>query len=129
MIGQKELKDFREAMTNLKQDPYQFVVKQSKLPMSLLTDPVKSGESHLLSSETFEDTFGRKSKRKRPNVGTLSMEELRAKAEERADTYDPKKDRDLIADQSGKLYVWVFEKKNLTFIFTGTLTFYSAEPR
>lgn len=38
VIGQKELTTFRDAVGELKQDPYSFVVKQNKLPMSLITD-------------------------------------------------------------------------------------------
>eukprot|EP00038_Savillea_parva_P006680 m.165190 g.165190 ORF g.165190 m.165190 type:complete len:734 (-) comp12529_c0_seq1:968-3169(-) len=95
VIGQKELSTFRDAISDLKQDPYSFVVKQNKLPMSLLTDPKGAGKSHILSAESFESTFGKKSKRKRPAIGSHSMDELRAQAEEREDTYDPAKDRDL----------------------------------
>lgn len=48
VIGQRDLDTFRTAMSELKKDPYQFVVKQNKLPMSLLSDPVTSQHSHLL---------------------------------------------------------------------------------
>ena len=96
VIGQKELSTFREAIGDLKQDPYSFVVKQNKLPMSLLVEPKAGGvRSHILSAETFEDTFGKKSKRKRPGVSTLSLEELRSAAEAKTDAYDPAKDRDI----------------------------------
>jgi len=97
VIGQRELATFRDAISDLKQDPYSFVVKQNKLPMSLLTDPKASGKTHILSAESFESTFGKKSKRKRPMLASHSMDELRSKAEERSDSYDPAKDRDLKA--------------------------------
>jgi nuclear GTP-binding protein len=39
VIGQAELDRFREEMTKQVNDPYQVVLRQSKLPMSLLTTP------------------------------------------------------------------------------------------
>lgn len=101
VIGQKELQGFREAMVGLKQDPYQFVIKQNKLPMSLITDPVKSAHNNLLTSESFKDAFGRKSKRKRPNLaGFASIDEMVKQAEDKESKYDPTKDKDLV-DKGG----------------------------
>lgn len=117
VVGQKELTTFREAITDLKQDPYSFVVKQNKLPMSLLTDPKASvsaihlaavatlrsahppaivqGKSHILSSQSFESTFGKKAQRKRPAISSHTVDAMRAQAEERSESYNPEKDRDL----------------------------------
>ncbi len=36
IIGQKELQHFREAMDKVKNDPYKVMMRQNKLPMSLL---------------------------------------------------------------------------------------------
>lgn len=41
VVGQKELESFRTAISVKKDDPYSFLLRQSKLPMSLLTDPEK----------------------------------------------------------------------------------------
>ena len=107
VIGQKELAGFREAMGGLKQDPYQFVLKQNKLPMSLLTDPVSSAHSNLLSSESFDDTFGKKSKRRRPNLKSFStMEEMVKNAEDKEGTYDETKDRDLVDKNGDDIRDW-----------------------
>ena len=83
-------------MADLKQDPYSFVLKQNKLPMSLLTDPVASAHNSLLTVEPFKETFGKDSRRKRPNLATTSMEELRQQAESKEESYDPAKDKDLV---------------------------------
>lgn len=45
--------------------------------------------------EKFEDTFGAVSRRKRPNVGTSSIEEMLKKVQETSTEYNPEKDRDL----------------------------------
>lgn len=41
VIGQKELDSFRDAMAAKKDDPYTILLRQNKLPMSLLTDHAK----------------------------------------------------------------------------------------
>lgn len=41
VIGQRQLEQFREAMAEKVNDPYQMLMRQSKLPMSLLEDNVK----------------------------------------------------------------------------------------
>ena len=41
VIGQAELDRFRAEMSKQVNDPYQVVLRQSKLPMSLLTDTSK----------------------------------------------------------------------------------------
>lgn len=92
VIGQKELDTFRDTMSTLKKDPYSFVVKQNKLPMSLLADPVASKHTNLLKAESFESTFGKKSNRKRPRMASSDMSELLSHVEETEAKYDPKKD-------------------------------------
>ena len=41
MIGQKELQSFREKLSDAVNDPYQVLLRRSKLPMSLLQDADK----------------------------------------------------------------------------------------
>ena len=43
LIGQKELQDFRESLGSKVNDAYQVLLRQNKLPMSLLNDAVKVG--------------------------------------------------------------------------------------
>lgn len=42
MIKQSSLQKFQEEMEAVKKDPYRVVMRQSKLPMSLLHDRVKA---------------------------------------------------------------------------------------
>ena len=56
--------------------------------MGLLTDPKKSKRMHLLSTESFEETFSAKKRRKRPRIGADSLESLVQSAESRAVGYD-----------------------------------------
>lgn len=54
------------------------MLKQNKLPMSLLSDAAKPSRPDLTSAEPFADTFGPKAQRKRPRVDVGSFEELAA---------------------------------------------------
>ena len=38
-VGQRQLEEFRAAMDSCTREPYQFVLRQSKVPWSLLSDP------------------------------------------------------------------------------------------
>lgn len=95
-MGARELEQFREAMSTMKKDPYQVIVRRNKLPMSLLTETVDTkARSHILDTQPFSETFaGHKKMRKRVALPTFSMEELRSQAETRASGYDVTKDKD-----------------------------------
>lgn len=75
-VGVKQLEQFREAMAAKANDPYTFLMKQNKLPMSLMTDSTKTGRVKLLETESFSTTFGPNAQRKRPKVMVGSMEEM-----------------------------------------------------
>lgn len=74
-VGQKELEAFREQMANKINDPYTVVLRQQKLPMALLNDPFQNAKMDLLAVESFNDTFGPKSLRKKArladNIGDI----------------------------------------------------------
>ena len=80
VVGQAQLDKFRAEMQARRADPYSVLLKQSKLPMSLLTDSKKASKSSLLQVENFEYTFGSKSQRKRPKLAVGTMEELAQQA-------------------------------------------------
>lgn len=104
VIKQSSLQKFQDEMGKVMKDPYQVVMKQSKLPMSLLHDRIKPHHSkvHILDTEAFETTFGPKAQRKRPSLFVSDMQELIAKAALSAEQYDRQKDRDLaVEDCSG----------------------------
>ncbi|XP_060778234.1 nucleolar GTP-binding protein 2-like [Neoarius graeffei] len=103
VIKQSSLQKFQEEMDAVKKDPYRVVMRQSKLPMSLLHDRVKAHNSkvHILDTETFETTFGPKAQRKKPNLQVGELRELAEQAEVLAQSYVAEKDRDLVTDDSG----------------------------
>uniref|UniRef100_A0A3P9BIN0 Nucleolar GTP-binding protein 2 n=1 Tax=Maylandia zebra TaxID=106582 RepID=A0A3P9BIN0_9CICH len=92
VIKQSSLQKFQEEMEAVKKDPYRVVMRQSKLPMSLLHDRVKAHNSkvHILDTEGFENTFGPKAQRKRPK-----------QAEASALSYNAENDKDLVTEDTG----------------------------
>jgi len=80
VVGQKELEAFRAAVGEKKDDPYTFLMRQNKLPMSLLTDTDTAKRMNLLTADSFKDTFGLKATRKRPTTIATDFSELAAKA-------------------------------------------------
>nr|XP_020034264.1 nucleolar GTP-binding protein 2 isoform X1 [Castor canadensis] len=103
VIKQSSLQKFQEEMDKVMKDPYKVVMKQSKLPMSLLHDRIQPHNSkvHILDTESFETTFGPKSQRKRPNLSTNDMQSLIENAEMSTENYDQGKDRDLVTEDTG----------------------------
>ena len=80
VIGQQALQKFREEMSERFRDPYSVVLKQKKLPLSLLED---APEKHNIQQQMqFDNTFGEKSTRKRVKLGSSlgSMEDLANRA-------------------------------------------------
>ncbi|XP_067867288.1 nucleolar GTP-binding protein 2 [Heterodontus francisci] len=103
VVKQSSLQKFQDEMNSVMKDPYRVVMKQTKLPMSLLNDRIKPHNSkvHILDTETFETTFGPKAQRKRPNLSVCDVQSLVAKAETLAEEYDLEKDRDLVVEDTG----------------------------
>ena len=94
VVGQKELSNFREEIAAKQHDPYTVLLKQKQLPMGLLTDATKIKQMKLLEVESYSDTFGGKSKRKRPKIGAAasSLEAFVAQTATKAESYEPTKD-------------------------------------
>ncbi|XP_067304465.1 nucleolar GTP-binding protein 2 [Pseudorasbora parva] len=103
VIKQSSLQKFQEEINAIKKDPYRVVMKQSKLPMSLLHDRIKAHNSkvHILDTETFETTFGPKAQRKRPNLTVGELKDFAEQAEVSTQSYSAEKDRDLVFEDSG----------------------------
>ncbi len=100
VITQDKMTKFREEISKSVNDPFQVVLKSSKLPMSLLKDNAKPARMKLLSVETFEDTFGKKKQRKRPKLASYEMERLVAAASKKATDYEEGKDKQLVMDMT-----------------------------
>lgn len=85
VISQDALDAFRGAVEAQQKDPYSYLLKQNKLPMSLINDNkdkerkdglVQHKAKIRIESEKFGDTFGPKAQRKRPRVAVSSFEDL-----------------------------------------------------
>ncbi|CAG2224693.1 ZDHHC3_7_25 [Mytilus edulis] len=68
VITQTALQNFQEEMAKVKMIHIKVVMKQTKLPITLLNETAKHARVHLLDTESFETTFGKKAQRKRPNI-------------------------------------------------------------
>ncbi|KAJ2063969.1 GTPase required for pre-60S ribosomal subunit nuclear export and maturation [Coemansia sp. S146] len=99
VIGQKALEEFREQMATKINDPYQVLLRRSKLPTSLLHDNTKIGQVNMLQTEAFSDTFGPKAQRKRPKLTVEGYDQLVKKITDSEGTYDHKKDLNLQANK------------------------------
>lgn len=95
IIGQEQLQKFQANLGKAMKDPFQVVMKQTKLPISLLQEKAKTQRVHVTETESFEYTFGKKSLRKKPKLSTDNLEELATNAEERESKYNPDLDKDL----------------------------------
>jgi len=92
VVGQKQLERFREELETTQNDPYTFILQRAKVPLALIKEPEKLAKMNLLGTESFSDTFGKKSRRKRPKLGADSLEALVSSANEKNDKYDDTKD-------------------------------------
>ncbi|KAH7692239.1 nuclear GTP-binding protein [Dioscorea alata] len=90
VVKQKELEFFREELQNRLSSNYNVILKERKLPMSLLNDHQKQAKAHLLDTEPFEDAFGPKRKRKRPKLLASDYESLVQRADGSQDNFEQK---------------------------------------
>jgi nuclear GTP-binding protein len=88
VIGQKQLEAFRDEMSVKANDPYTVLLRQRKLPLSLLEDPSttnkrggKEARASLVATQPFSSTFGKKQTRKRPKLSVDSYQDLVSIAE------------------------------------------------
>ena len=88
VVTQKKMTTFREELAKSVDDPFSVVIKASKLPMSLLKDPEKEARMNLLKIEPYENTFGKKAQRKRPNLKNYDLAEFAQNAEKAFEDYD-----------------------------------------
>lgn len=86
VIGQKEMTKFRDEISNKIEDPYTVLMKQAKIPFSLLREPVEKKDK-IMNKINFEETFGTKSQRKRPKLSFGDYKEFVDVAEKKKDSY------------------------------------------
>lgn len=94
VISQDALAAFRGAVAETKNDPYSYLLKQNKLPMSLIKDNentkhgVKQHQAKIaIETSPFSDTFGPKAQRKRPKLAVASLLDLAGETDKMHDTY------------------------------------------
>lgn len=90
VVNQKELEIFREELEKRMSNNYNVILKERKLPLSLLNDHQKQSRVHLLDTEPFQDAFGPKGKRKRPKLLAADYESLLKKADKSHDDFEEK---------------------------------------
>lgn len=73
-------------------------MRATKLPITLLEAKAKQARVHILDTESFDNVFGKKKMRKRPNINATELTDLVKIAEEKAESYDATKDKDLVRD-------------------------------
>lgn len=91
VVNQKELEFFREELQSRMSSNYNVILKEKKLPTSLLNDLPKQRRAHLLDTEPFENAFGPKAKRKRPKLEANGYEALLKKADSLQDAFEQRK--------------------------------------
>ncbi|KAL3508651.1 hypothetical protein ACH5RR_028052 [Cinchona calisaya] len=90
VVNQKELEFFREELQSRLSSNYNVILKERKLPLSLLNDHQKQARVHLLDTEPFADAFGPKGKRKRPKLMVSDYESLVKRADGSQDAFEEK---------------------------------------
>jgi len=98
VIGQSALQKFQEEMGKAAKDPYQVVMRKTNLPVTLLNETAKHQRVHILETESFENTFGKRAHRKRPRLAATQLTDLIASAQKAESMYDSSKDKDKVDD-------------------------------
>uniref|UniRef100_A0A2L2Y8C7 Nucleolar GTP-binding protein 2 n=1 Tax=Parasteatoda tepidariorum TaxID=114398 RepID=A0A2L2Y8C7_PARTP len=99
VIGQNALQRFQDELGKALKDPYQVVMRQTKLPITLLNETAKNKRFHILDTEGYEVTFGPKALRKKPLLKTCNLEEFVNAAQESTEKYDSTKDGSIITGE------------------------------
>lgn len=111
VIAQGALTQFREAMEKNQADPYSYLLKQNKLPMSLIRDDkeklkngIRQHEAKMaIETRPYAEAFGPKSQRKRVKLGVSSLEDLAGQSGKMHDDYlDRRAQEDLLSGRTGE---------------------------
>uniref|UniRef100_A0A7S1IBK3 Nucleolar GTP-binding protein 2 n=1 Tax=Eutreptiella gymnastica TaxID=73025 RepID=A0A7S1IBK3_9EUGL len=86
VIGQKVLEKFREELQAKYHDPYSVVLKQAKLPLTLL-EIKDHDETSIKNQLDFQGTFGAKKTRKKPKLSVFDMQTMSETVREREAKY------------------------------------------
>lgn len=94
--------NFQEEIGKAVKNPYDVVMKPTTLPITLLNEKAKFQRVHLLDTETFESTFGKKKIRKRPNLKFKDEEHMSETVDKIEETYEDKNDFDKVREDTGE---------------------------
>ncbi|CAK9301400.1 unnamed protein product [Gordionus sp. m RMFG-2023] len=89
-ITQDTLQKFKDNIHTALNDPYQVIITPSKLPTTLLHEKKKFAQPHILQVTKFQDVFGKRSNRKRPNINSMDYEELVSRVNENTEKFESK---------------------------------------
>ena len=97
-IDQKKLeqmnKEYEKILNNKKKDTFSIFLNQSKIPQSLIK-PLNNESKINNKISSFEETFGKKSKRTKPNLNVYTLEEYVDNSLKKVENYNTEKDKDL----------------------------------
>lgn len=109
VIAQDSLAQFRDAVAKNQSDPYSYLMKQNKLPMSLIRDDatkngIKQHDAKIaIETRPYTETFGPKAQRKRVKIGVSSLEDLAGQSEKMHGDYLEKREQaDLLSGRLGE---------------------------
>ncbi|KPM06119.1 hypothetical protein NH340_JMT02855 [Sarcoptes scabiei] len=97
-ITQNSLQRFQEELGKTIKDPYKVVMRSTKLPVTLLNEKSKHQRVHILETESFTDTFGEKSKRKRPRIKFDDLDSYASFVDSQIDNYDEAQDSNVTTE-------------------------------
>jgi nuclear GTP-binding protein len=94
-LDSRQIEKMRADLALQKANPYSILIKKKILPLSLITDNAKENKINLLEVESFESTFGPKSRRKKPKMDSYTAVNMLEKIEEKQGLYNHEQDKDL----------------------------------
>lgn len=92
------MQKFQEELGQAIKDPYQVVMRQTRLPVTLLNESSKFARVHLLETQSFESTFGPKKQRKRPSLAVGDLDSYLSSAQKSSEEYVVDKDKSIVRD-------------------------------
>lgn len=94
LINQKNLENLRKEMENKSHDTYSLLLRRRRIPQSLITPLSNTGGVTKLHTN-YKDTFGPKSRRRKPNLKAYTIEEYADTSEKLVTDYDADTDINL----------------------------------
>lgn len=94
-IDQKSLDKYKTEINEIKNNPYDFLLKKKKIDLQLFTQAKKYDKNKLTDIEPFNEVFGPNMKRSKPKIEHNTLEEYMQQACQKQEEYTMDKDRNL----------------------------------